>query len=53
VQALGPAVTAVFMTLQPLVGIVFATLLVGAAVSVAQGPGVTLVLVGVWLTTRG
>jgi drug/metabolite transporter (DMT)-like permease len=53
VQTLGPAVTAIFMNLQPLVGMALATLLLGETVSPAQGLGVTLVLLGVWLTTRG
>jgi drug/metabolite transporter (DMT)-like permease len=53
VQTLGPAVTAIFMNLQPLVGMALATLLLGEMVSPAQGLGVTLVLLGVWLTTRG
>lgn len=53
VQTLGPAVTAIFMNLQPLVGMAFATVLLSEAVSMAQGLGVILVLLGVWLTTRG
>jgi drug/metabolite transporter (DMT)-like permease len=52
VRAVGPAVTAIFMNLQPLVGVALATVLLGETVSVAQAAGAALVLGGVWLTTR-
>ena len=52
VQTVGASVTAIFMNLQPLVGIALATLLLGERVSVAQGVGVAAILLGVWLTTR-
>lgn len=52
VQTVGPAVTAIFMNLQALVGVVLATLLLGESLSVAQGLGAAAILLGVWLTTR-
>ncbi len=51
VQTVGPSVTATFMNLQPLVGVLLATLLLGESVSVAQGLGAAAILGGVWLTT--
>ncbi len=52
VQAVGPSVTAIFMNLQPLVGVVLATLVLGEVVSLAQGLGAAAIVAGVWLTTR-
>jgi drug/metabolite transporter (DMT)-like permease len=52
VQTIGPAVTAIFMNLQPLVGLVFAALLLGETVTAPQALGAAAILVGVWLTTR-
>lgn len=52
VQTVGPAVTAVFMNLQPLAGLGLAALVVGERVTLAQGAGVAAILAGVWLTTR-
>jgi drug/metabolite transporter (DMT)-like permease len=52
VQTVGPAVTAIFMNLQPLVGLAFAALLLGETVTAAQGLGVAAILAGVWLTTQ-
>jgi drug/metabolite transporter (DMT)-like permease len=52
VQALGPSVTAIFMNLQPLVGLLLATALLGENVSGAQTVGAATILLGVWLTTR-
>ena len=52
IQAVGPAVTAVFMNLQPVIGVTLATVVLGESLGVAQGLGATLILVGVYLTTR-
>jgi len=52
VQAVGPAVTAVFMNLQPLIGVALATVILGERVALAQGFGCAAILLGVWLTTR-
>jgi drug/metabolite transporter (DMT)-like permease len=52
VQAVGPSVTAMFMNLQPLVGVTLATALLGERVSPTQLVGGGAVLLGVWLTTR-
>lgn len=52
VQAVGPAVTAVFMNLQPLIGVGLATVVLGERVTLAQGLGCAGILAGVWLTTR-
>jgi drug/metabolite transporter (DMT)-like permease len=52
VQAVGPSVTAIFMNLQPLVGVMLATVLLAERVTVAQGLGAGAILLGVWLTTR-
>jgi drug/metabolite transporter (DMT)-like permease len=52
VQTVGPAVTAIFMNLQPLVGVLLATLLLGEQLSLAQGLGGGAILLGVWLATR-
>jgi drug/metabolite transporter (DMT)-like permease len=52
IQAVGPAVTAVFMNLQPLLGVALAALVLGERLTVAQGVGVGAILLGVWLTTR-
>jgi drug/metabolite transporter (DMT)-like permease len=52
IQAVGPAVTAVFMNLQPLIGVTLATVVLGESLGVAQGLGATLILAGVYLTTR-
>jgi drug/metabolite transporter (DMT)-like permease len=52
VQAVGASVAAMFMNLQPLVGILLATALVGESVSVAQVLGTVAILLGVWLTAR-
>lgn len=49
---MGPSVTAIFMNLQPLVGVALATLLLGERVGMAQLAGTLLLLGGVWLTTR-
>lgn len=52
VQTVGPSVTAIFMNLQPLVGVGLARLLLGERVSWAQGLGAVTILAGVWLTAR-
>ena len=52
VRDVGPSVTAIFMNLQPLVGVALAALLVGETVGPAQVLGVVLILAGVGLTTR-
>lgn len=52
VQTVGPAVTSIFLNLQPLVGILLATLLLGESVAPAQGLGAAAILLGVWMTTR-
>lgn len=52
VQTVGPSVTAMFMNLQPLVGVALATLILGESVTLAQGLGVAAILAGVWMTTR-
>ena len=52
VRNVGPSVTAIFMNLQPLVGVALAALLVGETVGPAQVLGVALILTGVGLTTR-
>lgn len=52
VQAVGPAVSAIFMNLQPLAGVALATLIVGESVSASQGLGALAILTGVWMTTR-
>lgn len=52
VQSVGPAVTAVFMNFQPLVGVALATAVLGETVSLAQGVGAATILLGVWLTSR-
>lgn len=52
VQAVGPAVTAVFMNLQPLVGVALATAILGERVTLSQGLGCAAILLGVWLATR-
>jgi drug/metabolite transporter (DMT)-like permease len=52
VQEVGPAVTAVFMNLQPLMGVALATLVLGEAVGMAQAVGGLAILAGVWLATR-
>lgn len=52
VQSLGPAVTAVFMNIQPLAGVALATIVLGETVQAAQVVGVAAILFGVWLTTR-
>jgi drug/metabolite transporter (DMT)-like permease len=52
VQTLGPSVTAIFMNLQPVVGLLLATVLLGESVSVAQAIGAATILLGVWLTTH-
>ncbi len=52
VQTVGPSVTAIFLNLQPLVGVLLATLVLGETVSPAQGLGAAAILLGVWLTTR-
>ena len=52
VQAVGPAVTAIFMNLQALVGVALATVILGESVSAAQAVGAAAILLGVWMTTR-
>jgi drug/metabolite transporter (DMT)-like permease len=52
VQTVGPAVTAIFMNLQPLVGLAFAALLLGETVTAPQALGAAAILAGVWLTTQ-
>jgi drug/metabolite transporter (DMT)-like permease len=52
VQTVGPSVTAIFMNLQPLVGVLLATLLLRERVSWPQGLGAAAILAGVWLTAR-
>jgi drug/metabolite transporter (DMT)-like permease len=52
VQAVGPAVTAMFINLQPLVGLLLTTGLLGERLAPAQAGGALLILAGVWLVTR-
>lgn len=52
VQAVGASVTAIFMNLQPVLGVAFAALLLGEGVTVAQAVGAAAILLGVYLTTR-
>ena len=52
VQTVGPAVSAIFMNLQPLVGVLLARLFLGETLSLAQGLGTAAILAGVWMTTR-
>ena len=52
VKSVGPAVTAMFMNLQPLLGVALATVVLRESVNAAQGLGACAILVGVWLTTR-
>lgn len=52
VQTVGAAAAAIFMNLQPIVGVALAAILVGERISGAQALGVALILGGVWLTTR-
>jgi drug/metabolite transporter (DMT)-like permease len=52
VQAVGASVAAIFMNLQPLVGVLLATALIGESLSIAQAIGTAAILLGVWLTTR-
>ena len=52
VQTVGPSVTAVFMNIQPVVGLVLATLLLGEAVTLPGVVGAVLILGGVFMTTR-
>lgn len=52
IQAVGPSVAAIFMNLQPLVGVLLATAWLGETVSVAQGFGTAAILLGVWLTAK-
>jgi drug/metabolite transporter (DMT)-like permease len=52
VQTIGPAVTAIFMNLQPLAGLAFAALLVGETVTAPQALGAVAILACVWLTTQ-
>jgi drug/metabolite transporter (DMT)-like permease len=48
----GPSVTAVFMNLQPVAGLLLATVLLGEAVTPAGAVGAVLILGGVFMTTR-
>ncbi|MBI4241984.1 MAG: DMT family transporter [Candidatus Rokubacteria bacterium] len=52
VKAVGPSRTAIFMNLQPAVGVLLARALVGESIGLAQVLGGLAVLVGVALTTR-
>lgn len=52
IQVVGPSVAAIFMNLQPLVGVMLAAVLLGESVSIAQAAGTAAILLGVWLTTR-
>ncbi len=52
VQTVGPSVTAIFMNLQPLVGVLLATVFLGEVLTVPQAAGALAILAGVWLTTR-
>jgi drug/metabolite transporter (DMT)-like permease len=52
VQTLGPSVTAIFMNLQPIAGLLLATALLGERISPAQAAGAVTIVAGVWLTTR-
>lgn len=52
VQAVGPSRSAIFMNLQPLVGVLLATLLLGEEVGIAQIIGGLAILTGVYLTTQ-
>mgnify|MGYP001151956129 CR=1 FL=1 len=53
VQRVGNARTAVFNNLTPLVGAVFAALLLGERLKPAQAVGAAVVLLGIWLTRSG
>lgn len=53
VQAVGPSRAAVFMNLQPVVGLLLAAALLGERISLWDVVGAALVLAGVALTTRG
>lgn len=52
VRAVGPSRSAIFMNLQPLVGVLLATLLLGEEVGFAQLLGGLAILTGVSLTTQ-
>jgi drug/metabolite transporter (DMT)-like permease len=52
IDAVGPSLAAVFLNLQPVVGVALAAMLLGEAVGVWQVAGGVLVLAGVALTTR-
>jgi drug/metabolite transporter (DMT)-like permease len=52
VQTVGPSVTAVFMNLQPVAGLLLAAVLLGEAVTPAGAVGAVLILGGVFMTTR-
>jgi len=52
VQTVGPAVSAIFMNVQPLIGVLLAQVFLGERLSIAQGLGIAAILGGVWMTTR-
>lgn len=52
VRTVGPSRSAIFMNLQPLVGVVLATTLLGEEVGFAQIVGGLAILTGVYLTTQ-
>ncbi|HET8578405.1 MAG TPA: DMT family transporter, partial [Methylomirabilota bacterium] len=52
VNAVGPSRSAVFMNLQPVVGVLLAWALLGEAIEWPELVGGAAVLLGVWLTTR-
>lgn len=52
IKAIGASRAAVFGNLMPVVALLLSALMLGEAVGPVHLAGVTLVLVGVWLTTR-
>jgi drug/metabolite transporter (DMT)-like permease len=52
VQTVGPSVTAVFINLQTVAGLLWTTLLLGEALTVSAAIGAVLILGGVFVTTR-
>ena len=52
VKAVGASRSAIFMNLQPVVGVLLAAAILGESIGVAQALGGLAVLVGVTLTTR-
>ena len=52
-QVVGPSRSAIFMNLQPIVGVVLATALLAERIGIWEIAGGLLVLAGVAATTRG